>query len=112
MSRDLGFAEYIVEDVLGHMEGITFKVLFSGYGVYLEGVIVGIIIDGIFYTKTNKELMIKYEKEGCEPFKYKRNDKKVVVMPYVSVPIEILEDREKISDRIYESFELVNKKDA
>jgi hypothetical protein len=30
-------------------------------------------------------------------------------MPYVSVPLEVLEDREKISERIYEAFEL-NKK--
>ncbi|MFZ3015490.1 MAG: TfoX/Sxy family protein [Minisyncoccia bacterium] len=106
MARDEGFAEYITEDVLGHIDGISRKVLFSGYGIYLDGVIVGIIIDGTFYTKTNKELMEKYKKEGSEPFQYDRPDGKIVTMPYVSVLLDVLEDREKISDRIYESFNL------
>jgi len=106
MARDQGFLEYIKEDVLGHIEGITSKVLFSGYGIYLKGKIVGIIIDGTFYTKADKVLMEKYKIEGCEPFCYKRPDGKIVTMPYVSVPLEILEDREKISDRIYEAYEL------
>ena len=53
--------------------------------------------------------MEKYKKEGCEPFQYERPDGKVVTMPYVSVPLEVLEDKEKISLRIYESFELSKK---
>jgi DNA transformation protein len=106
MARDEGFAEYITQDILGHIDGISRKVLFSGYGIYLDGVIVGFIIDGTFYTKTNKELNEKYKNEGCEPFQYERPDYKIVTMPYISVSIEVLEDREKISDRIYESFNL------
>lgn len=106
MTRDLGFLEYIKEDVLGHIEGITSKVLFSGYGIYLRGKIVGIIIDGTFYTKADKNLMEKYESCGCESFRYKRPDGKVVTMPYISVPIEALEDREKVSERIYESYKI------
>lgn len=109
MARDEGFAEYIVEDVLGHISGITRKILFNGYGIYLDKKIVGIIIDGTFYTKVDKKLIEKYKENGDEPFCYKRPDGKVVVMPYVSVPLEVLEDREKISARIYEAFEL-NKK--
>jgi len=109
MARDEGFAEYITEDVLGHIDGISRKVLFSGYGIYLDKVIVGIIIDGTFYTKTNKELMKKYIEEGGEPFTYERPDGKVVTMPYVSVSIDELEDREKISDRIYEAYNLIKK---
>ena len=119
MARDEGFAEYITEDILGHIPGITRNVLFSGYGIYLDKKIVGIIIDGIFYTKADKKLMKKYQEEGSEPFCYERPDAcpqrkehsscrrgKIVTMPYVSVPLDVLEDREKISDRIYEAFEL------
>ena len=109
MSRDEGFVDYIIEDVLGEIQGISRKVLFSGYGIYLDKVIVGIVIDGIFYTKANKELMEKYNKEGAEPFQYERPDGKIVTMPYVSVLLDVLEDREKISNRIYESFDLSKK---
>ena len=73
MARDEGFADYIVEDILGHIPGITRKVLFSGYGIYLDKKIVGVIIDGTFYTKANTQLMEKYQKEGSEPFCYEKN---------------------------------------
>jgi len=53
--------------------------------------------------------MEKYKKEGCEPFQYDRPDGKIVTMPYVSVSLDVLEDREKISDRICESFDLKKK---
>jgi DNA transformation protein len=109
MSRDEGFAEYITEDILGHIPGITRKALFGGYGIYLDKKIVGIIIDGTFYIKVDRKLIENYKKEGNEPFCYERPDGKVVMMSYVSVPLEILEDREKISDRIYEAFDLHNK---
>jgi TfoX/Sxy family transcriptional regulator of competence genes len=115
MSRNEGFAEYIIEDVLGHIDGISRKALFSGHGVYLDRVIVGIIIDGTFYLKADKEMMLKYKKEGNESFQYEREGKdnkrgKIVEMPYMSVPIETLEDREAIKERVYESFEISNRK--
>ncbi len=106
-----GFTNYIVEDVLGHVERITSRGMFSGHGVYLDGVIVGLIIDGTFYLKADEEIMRKYEKEGCEPFRYEREAKgkiksKTITMSYMSVPIETLEDREAIKERVYESFEI------
>ena len=109
MARDAGFAEYITEDVLGHIEGITKRAMFSGYGIYLKGKIVGLIIDGTFYVKINKEFIDEYKKEGCEPFEYERPGGKIVTMPYASVPIDVLEDREKISEWIDEAYELSKK---
>jgi DNA transformation protein len=103
MPRDNSYKDYIVEDVLGHIEGITSKAMFSGHGIYLDGVIVGLIIDGEFYLKINKGT------RGLgEPFQYDRNGK-IVALPYALVPIDTLEDREKIQEQIYESFEVSKK---
>ena len=33
------FHEYVVGDVLGHIDGITSKRMFGGYSLYLDGVI-------------------------------------------------------------------------
>jgi len=103
MTRDNSFVQYITEDILGHIEGITSRAMFSGHGIYLDGIIVGLIIDGEFYLKTDKNT-----KGLGESFEYDRNGK-IVTLPYAVVPIEILEDREKIEERIYESFEISKK---
>lgn len=117
MPRSDSFKDYIVEDVLGHIEGITSKAMFSGHGIYLDGIIVGLIIDGEFYLKADKQMMLRYKAEGEKAFEYERPDPtthkatngrsgKIVTMPYVCVSLDILEDREKIQERIYESFEI------
>jgi TfoX/Sxy family transcriptional regulator of competence genes len=53
--------------------------------------------------------MAKYKKLGLYPFTYTGNKNKVYEMSYMNVPIETLEDREKIKERIYESYEISKK---
>ena len=104
MPRDNSYKDYIVEDVLGHIEGISSRAMFSGHGIYLDGVIVGLIIDGEFYLKTDKNT------RGLgKPFQYDRKGK-IVSLSYAIVPIEILEDREKIEECVYKSFEISKQK--
>ncbi len=98
--------EYIVQDVLGHIDGITARSMFSGWGIYYQGLVVAIIADGELYFKATKALVEKYKKEGLYPFTYTGNKNKVYEMAYVSVPEEVLEDKEKIFDRVMESFEI------
>ena len=59
MPRSESFKDYIVEDVLGHVEGITSRGMFSGYGIYLDGVIVGIIAEGEFYLKADRAAIVR-----------------------------------------------------
>ena len=103
MPRSDSFKDYIVEDVLGHIEGISSRAMFSGHGIYLDGVIVGLIIDGAFFLKIDKNT----KGLGLQ-FQYNRNGK-IVSLPYALVPLEIFEDREKIEEYVYESFEISRK---
>jgi DNA transformation protein len=106
MPRDNSYKDYIVEDVLGHIDGITSRAMFGGHCIFLDGKAVGLIAEGEFYLKADKETMAKYKKEGLYPFTYTGNKNKVYEMAYMNVPIETLEDREKIEARLYESFEI------
>ena len=103
------FCEYVTEDVLSHISGIESKRIFSGRGIYLDGIIIGLVFDGTLYLKVDKERMEKYIKEGCEPISYERKDgkkSKTVIMSYISVPIETLEDKEAIKERVWESYDI------
>lgn len=109
MSKDSSYKDYIVYDVLGHVEGVTARAMFGGWGVYLEGVTVGIIVDGEFYLKADKELMAKYKSEGLYPFTYTGNKNKVYEMSYVNVPEDTLNNRDAMDARLMESFEISKK---
>jgi DNA transformation protein len=78
--------------------------MFSGYGIYLDGVIVGIIAEGEFYLKADRALAEKYKKEGLYPFTYTGHKGRAHELLYMSVPEETMEDREAIRARVLESY--------
>lgn len=110
MKRDSKYKDYIVEDVLGHIPGITAKAMFSGWGIYLGGLIVGIIADGELYFKADSQTVVRYKSLGYYPFSYERNGK-MVEMAYMSVPAEVLEDRGAIKARVDESYQISVRED-
>ena len=106
MPKDSSYKDYIVEDVLEHVGDVTARSMFGGWAIYLDGVIVGIIAEGELYLKATKELVVEYKKQGLYPFTYDKGDGKTYEMAYMSVPIETLEDREAIKERVMESYEI------
>ena len=104
--KDASYRDYIVEDVMGHIDGVTARGMFSGYGLYLDGVIFGLIIDGELYLKADVATVAKYKIQGLYPFTYEKKNGKAYEMAYMSVPLEELEDRDRIQDRVMESYEI------
>ena len=109
MPKDNSYADYIIYDVLGHINGITSKKMFSGYGIFLDTKIIAIIADGELYFKADAKLKEKYKALGCVAFSYEREGK-VIEMSYMGVTGDMLENRETITERVYESFEISNTK--
>lgn len=102
------FHEYVMGDVLGHIQGIASKKMFGGYGIYLDGKIFAIITDDEeLRFKANEETKEKYEALGGKQFIYMgHKNKKPTPMPYWLVPEEVMEDREKIKEWAYEAASL------
>ena len=51
------FVEYVTQDLLSSLRGITARAMFGGFGIYKDGVMFGIVVDGELYFKvddTNK----------------------------------------------------------
>ena len=92
------FHEYVMADVLGHIDGVTSKRMFGGYGIYLNGVIFALITgDDELRFKADQETKKKYEELGGEQFIYTgHSNRKPTGMPYWRVPEEVMEDRERI----------------
>lgn len=102
------FKNYVVEDVLGHVEAVTSKRMFGGYGLYQDGAIFGIITsDTDLYFKVDDANRAYYESIGSEPFVYTgHKNKKPVTMPYWHISEALMEDKEKIADLAFESAQI------
>jgi len=73
------FVEYITEDLLAELKGVTSRAMFGGYGIYKDGIIFGIIVDDELYFKVDDTNREEYEKMGSSPFVYRTKEGKEAV---------------------------------
>lgn len=106
MKKRNEFVEYIVEDLLAEVDGVSARAMFGGFGLYKEGVIVGIVIDDELYLKVDESNRAEYEAEGSTPFSYERKVGKVVAMSYWKVSSDIIENPEKLTRLFEMSYEI------
>ena len=68
------FADYILNDLLIDIEGITAKRMFRGYGIYQHGIIFALIANDELYFKVDDTNKHQYQKYHSKPFTYSRKD--------------------------------------
>ena len=49
--------------------------MFGGHGLYLDGTIVGIVVDDVLYLKTDDETRRAFVERGLRPFRVPRREK-------------------------------------
>ncbi len=96
MPTSNSFHEYVIQDLLREIPGISSRAMFGGYALYLRGVIFGLIADDELYFKVDELNKGDYEKAGSTPFTYERGGHPKTVMPYWKVPADVVEDKEEL----------------
>lgn len=98
-ARGAGFHDYVMQDLLGTTPGIISRAMFGGWGLYKDGVIFAIIVDGELFVKADAAGRRVFEAEGSRPFTYTtRTRRKPVAMPYWLVPEAVLESRDRFEE--------------
>ncbi|MBD3251583.1 competence protein TfoX [Candidatus Uhrbacteria bacterium] len=97
------FLSYVLEDVLGHLKGITHRAMFGGYGIYKNGVIFALIAYNKLYFKVGEKNIEEYQALKSKPFQYAQGDHRATTMSYWLVPDLIQKDPKKISEWVRKS---------
>lgn len=89
------FVDFIKDQLrgLGH---VTARRMFSGAGVYCDGVIFALILRDTLHFKVDDGNRAAYEAEGLEPFTYEAKGRTVRVGAYWRVPERLLDDPEEM----------------
>jgi DNA transformation protein len=82
-------------DQLAPLGDIRGRAMFGGHGLYLNGVIVGIIIDETLYLKADDSNRPAFEREAMAPFVYVSKDRRVA-MSYWEAPAAVIEEPEEL----------------
>lgn len=94
--------EYVL-DLLSCHKGIAVRAMFSGHGVYKDGIIFAIIIESELYFKVGPSNINDYKQEDSCPFTYQGKDK-MVSMSYWKVPEHIMEDQDMLDEWMQKSL--------
>ncbi len=80
-----------VEDIFAAFGPVAIRRMFGGLGIYAEGVMFALVVEGELYLKTDAAFAQALERVGSVPFAYDRQGKRVV-LGYWSLPAAALED--------------------
>jgi len=83
-----------VADLLAPLGAVTYRYMFGGYGIYVDGRIVAIVDDGELYLKADDVNRPGFEALGMSPFQpFSDRDS---TMPYYRVPDETLDNQDRL----------------
>lgn len=95
MAASEGFKDFI-QDQLAGFGPITMRNMFSGAGIYADGVMFAIIVNDVLYLKADETSARAFADEGMRPFTYARKGKPPVAMSYWEVPPRLLEEPDEL----------------
>jgi len=95
MTKDSEFADYVVE-ITQSIGPVYAKRMFGGHGIFLDGLMFGLIADKTLYLKVDKKSEADFSSLGLEAFSYNKNGKQMK-MSYFQAPEEALENLDEMN---------------
>jgi DNA transformation protein len=71
--------------------------LFGGAGIYADGMMFGLVHDGVIYLKVDEESAAAYEREQLEPFSYSRRGERASLTSYRRMPDRLYDDPDELA---------------
>ena len=97
MAPSADFLEFL-QDQLRGLGRITTRRMFSGAGLYCDGVIFALILRDTLYFKVDDGNRQAYEAEGLEPFTYEARGRTVRVGAYWQIPERLFDEPDEMLD--------------
>ncbi len=94
MSVSDEYLTYLLDQLRG-MGPVSARKMFGGAGLYLRGLMFGLVSQDVLYLKTDDSNRAVYEHAGMT--KFQPFEDKPMTMPYHEVPAEVLEDRDELT---------------
>ena len=96
MGGTAGFIAF-VKDQLAGLGPVVSRRMFSGAGLYCDGVIFALILRDTLYFKVDDGTRAAYDAEGLPPFTYRSRGRIVEVGSYRRVPERLFDDPDEMA---------------
>ena len=97
------FCNYVL-DLLSHVDGVTARGMFGGFGLYKGGVMFALLADDVVFYKVGPSNIADYEEAGSEPFTYSGKNKPIQ-MSYWQLPENVMEDQDDLKEWTLKAYD-------
>ena len=94
-----------IEEVFSSLGPVGIKRMFSGKGIYHQGVIIALYLFDELMLKADAQSAPQFEAAGARQWVYQREGKNPVAMPYWSVPEDAHDDPDEMAKWVRLAFE-------
>lgn len=86
----------LLEELLAPLGPVAIRRMFGGGGIFLDGLMFGLVVEGTLYLKADDGNRPAFEAEGLGPFTYEKKSGKATVMSYWQAPERLLDEGDEM----------------
>ncbi|MEO6365601.1 MAG: TfoX/Sxy family protein [Luteimonas sp.] len=86
------YIDYLIE-LLSPLGTITVRRMFGGWGIYLDGTMIGMVAGEVLYLKVDGQTQARFESAGSGPFVFDSRTRQITTS-YWSAPAEAMDSSE------------------
>ena len=103
-----------IRDLFAEFGPVTIRRMFSGAGIFRDGLMFGLIVRDVIYLKADEEDAADFERESCRPFTYTRGKNsgrpKQHALPYWRLPERLYDDPDELAVWARKAFAIAERK--
>lgn len=101
-----------LQELFAPVGGVTFKRMFSGYGIMKEGMMFALIASDIVYLRADDAAVARHKAEGAPQWTPHMRGKTMTTMPYWQVPERLFDEPEEFAEWAREAFAIAKRHNA
>jgi DNA transformation protein len=98
-----------VRDLFQPFGAVTVRRMFSGAGLFADGVMFGLVSDGQIYLKADATTAAWFERECCRPFEYSTKHGKRALTSYWQLPDRLYDAPDELAQWARHALEAANR---
>lgn len=103
-----------IRDLFAPFGPVTVKRMFSGAGIFADGLMFGLVVRDVIYLKVDDDNRGDFEREGCAPFTYTRGKKSGLpsehALPYWRLPEPLYDNPDELAEWARRAFAAAERK--
>ena len=77
---------------------VTVRRMFSGSGIFADGLMIALSVDGVIYLKADAASIAEFEREGLRPFSYQTKDGRRTLNSYWRMPERLYDEPDELAE--------------